>query len=107
MIDVSDYKPRRITSPTWRECLKKIWDVDPLECPKCHGEMKIISFIVERKVIRRILVHLKLWDDPQRQRPPPSKKNEQFSQVSKKNVLHYEPFDDGWGDYQEPFFKDD
>ena len=25
--------------------IKKVWEVDPLECPKCHAEMKIISFI--------------------------------------------------------------
>jgi hypothetical protein len=34
ILDVSDYKPRLIPSPTWRECIKKIWEVDPLECPK-------------------------------------------------------------------------
>ena len=30
ILDVSDYKPRRIPSSTWRECIKKIWEVDPL-----------------------------------------------------------------------------
>lgn len=50
IFDVSDHKPRCIPSPTWRECIMKIWDVDPLECPKCYGEMKIISFITEKPV---------------------------------------------------------
>ena len=93
VIDVSTYKPKRIPSPAWRECIKKIWEVDPLECPKCKGEMKIISFIIERKAIRRILVHLKLWDDPLRQRPPPMGKSEKSVQA-KNRELHYAPCDD-------------
>ena len=60
IIDVSDYKPRKISPPLWRECIKKIWEVDPLECPHYNAEMKIISFIKERPVIRKILEHLNL-----------------------------------------------
>jgi len=44
-----------------RECIKKIWEADPLHCPKCGGEMKIISFITDLKTIRKILEHLGLW----------------------------------------------
>ena len=35
---------------------------------KCGGEMKIISFIEQSSLIRRILKHLDLREDP---RPPP------------------------------------
>ncbi len=48
--------------------LKKVWDVDALKCPKCGGQMKIISFIEQPFVIRHILKHLDLWEDP---RHPP------------------------------------
>jgi len=41
-----------------RECIKKIWEADPLLCPKCGGEIKIISFITDSKTIRKILEHL-------------------------------------------------
>ena len=61
IVDVSTYKPRRIPTPTWRECIKKIWEVDPLECPHCKAEMKIISFISEPKLVRKILEHLKFY----------------------------------------------
>ncbi|MDF1615605.1 transposase [Desulfurivibrio dismutans] len=61
VLNVSDYRPRKIPSPTWRECIKKVWEIDPLTCPKCGGEMKIISFITEAAIIRRILEHLGLW----------------------------------------------
>ena len=53
IIDVSDYRPKKIPSPKWRECIRKVWEVDPLSCPKCGSEMKIISFINEADVIRR------------------------------------------------------
>jgi hypothetical protein len=52
----------------WAVLLKKVWDVDALKCPKCGGQMKVISFIEQPFVIRRILKHLDLWEDP---RPPP------------------------------------
>ncbi len=45
IIDIRNYKPKRIPQLMWRECIKKIWEVDPLVCLKCTGEMKIISFI--------------------------------------------------------------
>jgi len=32
VIDVADYQPPRVPSKTWRKCIKKIWEVDPLLC---------------------------------------------------------------------------
>jgi hypothetical protein len=29
IIDVSEYRPPKIPSPQWRECIKKVWEVDP------------------------------------------------------------------------------
>ncbi len=99
VIDVSSYKPRRIPSKTWRDCIKKIWEVDPLECPKCHAEMKIISFIskAQPEVIRKILEHLDLWEE--RIRPPPNPP----SFPPHEEAITDEPFDDGWPGYEEPF----
>jgi len=94
LIELTDDKPRKIPSPSWRECIKKVWEVDPLICTKCGGEMRIISFIDEAQVIRRILEHLGLWSDKPRGKPPP-KLQEQGDTV-------YQPFDDGWGGYDEP-----
>ncbi len=93
IIDVSDYQPKGISSRTWRECIKKIWEVDPLCCPNCSGEMKIISFITEPLVIRQILEHLGLWKKPSRD-PPKS--------LPENGTVVYEPFDDGWPEYEEP-----
>ena len=90
IIDVSEYEPKRIPSKTWRECIKKIWEVDPLECPNCGGEMKIISFITEASVIRQILEHLNLWEERLSRNPPNLEVSTAYS------TIIYEPFDDGW-----------
>ncbi len=63
IIDVSEHKPRRIPSAKWRELIKKVWEADPLMCPKCSREMRIISLIDDRNVIKRILEHLGLWEE--------------------------------------------
>ena len=63
IIDVSKHKPRRIPSPKWRELIKKVWEADPLLCPKCSREMRIVALIDEREVIEKILRHLGLWEE--------------------------------------------
>jgi hypothetical protein len=35
---------------------------DPLLCPKCLGSMKVISFIEDDALIKKILIHLGLWE---------------------------------------------
>ena len=53
----------------WVRLIQKIYEVDPLICPKCQGTMRIISFIEDGHLIRAILEHLGLW--LKRSRPPP------------------------------------
>jgi hypothetical protein len=45
----------------WARLIQKIYEVDPLTCPKCWGIMRILAFIEDREVIRAILKHLGLW----------------------------------------------
>jgi hypothetical protein len=54
---------------SWARLIQKIYEVDPLICPKCKGTMRIISFIEDAQVIREILTHLGIWII--RSRPPP------------------------------------
>jgi len=104
IIDVTGYQPRRIPPPVWRECIKKIWEVDPLRCPRCKGEMKIISFITEASVIRAILEHLHLWWEIPRPRSPPICPEPEPQEVKR----HYlEPADDCRPVYEEPFITYD
>ena len=53
----------------WARLIQKIYEVDLLTCPKCQGRMRIISFIEDEEVIKKIPKHLGLWDV--KARPPP------------------------------------
>jgi hypothetical protein len=57
---------------SWAALIKKVYEVDPLRCPECGGEMKIISFIekCQPTVIEKILRHCGLWKEAV-SRPPP------------------------------------
>jgi len=56
----------------WAILIQRIYQADPLRCPKCGGAMKIIAFIEARQeeVIRKILRHCGLWHDPPPRAPP-------------------------------------
>jgi hypothetical protein len=62
----------------WARLIQKIYEVDPLTCPKCSGNMKVISVIEDQEVIKKILKHLGLWEvhPPEERRvkprPPPT-----------------------------------
>jgi hypothetical protein len=58
-----------VPSKGWAEMIRKVYEIDPLLCPSCGGQMKIISFIEDPKAIDRIIRHLKL--SFQAERPPP------------------------------------
>ncbi len=108
IIDIKNYTPRRIPPPTWRDCIKKVYEVDPLECPHCKAEMKIIGFDNEPPVIHKILEHLNLWDTPQRQRPPPPRAGPTTpSPGPAEESIQQELFDDGWSGYEESYITSD
>ncbi len=45
-------------SSIWAMLLGKIFEINPLLCPSCGGEMKIIAFVTETEPIRKILRHI-------------------------------------------------
>jgi hypothetical protein len=53
----------------WAELLRQIFEVDPLRCPACGAEMRIVAVITERAVIDRILDHLRRARDTARGPP--------------------------------------
>jgi hypothetical protein len=38
----------------WAKLIQKIYEVDPLTCPKCSGKMKVISVIEDENVIKKL-----------------------------------------------------
>ncbi len=51
---------RPITSQGWAEMIRKVYEVDPMVCPKCGSRMKVVAFLTEHAVVDRIIDHLKL-----------------------------------------------
>jgi len=49
---------RRRLRRLWANMLRRIYEVDPLICVECGSEMKIVSFIMDPPVIKKILEHL-------------------------------------------------
>jgi len=64
--------PELIQKPSanWARLMKKIFEFDPLICPKCGSSMKIKAFITDSKEIIRITKNLGI----QEQRAPPKLK---------------------------------
>jgi len=59
----------------WAEMIRKVYEIDPLICPKCGEEMKVISFIEDNKVIDKIIDYLKLTSKAERPPPPKAQLN--------------------------------
>ena len=54
--------------------IKKVYEVDPLLCPKCQHQMHIIALIDQPDIIEKILKHLNLWQ-PKAHSPPTYNEN--------------------------------
>jgi hypothetical protein len=52
--------------------LRRIFEVDPLRCPRCGSAMRIVAFLTAPAVLDRILTHLRPRSPPAPARDPPS-----------------------------------
>ena len=59
-------------SQTWAMLIKRVYEVDPLSCPKCGGQMKVVAFLEppQSDVIEEILRHCGLWQASAPRAPP-------------------------------------
>ena len=55
---------------SWAQLIKRIYEVDPLVCPSCGSEMKVIAFITEHDVVDAILRHLARKKAEEARAPP-------------------------------------
>jgi len=60
----------RIPRRGWAEMIRKVFEVNPLLCPRCGGQMRIIAFLSDYTVVDRIINHLKLTFVAERPPPP-------------------------------------
>ena len=57
---------KRKASASWAACMKRVFLIDPLECPKCGGQMVIKAFVHDSREIQRLCKNLGLeaWRAP-------------------------------------------
>jgi hypothetical protein len=67
----AEARDTRAMRRSWAQLIKRIYEVDPLVCPSCGSEMKVIALITEHDVVDKILRHLKRRDGEGRGRGPP------------------------------------
>ncbi|NDC37265.1 MAG: hypothetical protein EBZ48_04350 [Proteobacteria bacterium] len=60
-------EPTATPSVSWATCMKRIFEIDPLECPRCKGQMRIIAFLTDERAILKIADSLRI---PRAQAPP-------------------------------------
>ena len=60
------------SSQAWAMLIKRVYEVDPLCCAECGGQMKVVSFIEppQADVIEEILKHCGLWQARAARGPP-------------------------------------
>jgi len=78
----------RIPRRGWAEMIRKVYKVNPLTCPKCQGEMRIIAFLTDYAVVDRIIAHLKLTFVAERP-PPPHLAYQEFLMDSEAPADHF------------------
>jgi len=66
-----NYSPdARALRRSWAQLIKRVYEVDPLVCPKCGGEMTIIALIIDHDVVDAILRHLAKTEAQSPRGPP-------------------------------------
>ena len=58
----------------WAELLRRIFEVDPLRCPRCGTAMRIVAFLTAPTAIDRILAHRRHSPSRRRPRAPPQRR---------------------------------
>lgn len=61
-------QPKGRPSLSWAQCFKRIYEINPLECPRCKNEMHIITFVTNEREVSKIAASLGI---PHSTAPPP------------------------------------
>jgi len=55
----------------WAHLIRRVYEVDPLVCPRCGAAMRVVAFITEPSLVKRILNHIRKRDRVSRSPPRP------------------------------------
>ena len=48
----------KASKQAWARLIQKVYEVDPLICPNCGSEMRIVAIIQDKKSIKKIITCL-------------------------------------------------
>ena len=80
-----EWKP--IPSQGWAAMIRKVYEVDPMVCPQCGGQMKVVAFITDYDAVDRIIDHLRLTFVADK--PPPSHVFQQVALIAAEGPAEY------------------
>jgi hypothetical protein len=87
LLRMAEEEVRRIPSKGWAEMIRKVYEVNPMVCPKCGEVMKVVAFIIDYPAVDRIIDHLKLRFVAEK--PPPSHVFEQVALTAAEEQAEY------------------
>jgi hypothetical protein len=79
--------PAPLTSKGWAEMVRRVYEVDPMICPRCGGRMKVVAFLTEHAVVDRMVRHLELTFVAEK--PPPAYPFEQVALMAAEESGEY------------------
>lgn len=65
--DAATLEARELPAVSWAACMKRVFEINPLECPRCKSQMRIVAFLADEREIIRIADSLCI---PRAQAPP-------------------------------------
>ncbi len=63
----------------WARLIQKIYEVDPLCCPNCEHQTRVVSILEAGSIVKKILEHLDPWDT--RNHDPPCENDSHTSEL--------------------------
>ncbi len=95
VINDDDTPYRKLCRSRWSSLIRKVYEIDPLKCPDCGGEMKFISFIEKKdqaEIIEKILKHCNLWIEPKARVSPGIVDNEDVDFILEPEYIPIDEF---------------
>lgn len=77
----------RVPAKGWAEMIRKVYEVDPMRCPKCGNRMKIVAFLTQYSVVDRIINRLRLTFVAEK--PPPESVSQDLPMVADPPVDYF------------------
>ena len=53
-----DFASNKKSKASWARLIAKIYEVNPMICPKCDSKMRVIAIIINEYEIKKIMKHL-------------------------------------------------